>query len=742
MYVRGRGRTRRGRRLTEAGTITAAPAPPAPTAHAVRAGTQGAPRYWAFLSYSHDDKTWADWLHHALETYRVPRKLVGRDTGAGPLPARLTPIFRDRDELPAATDLGDKIEAALAASRFLVVLCSPTAATSRWANEEVLTFKRMHPDRPILAMIVDGEPGATDLPGREAEECFPPALRYELDAAGELSDERAEPIAADAREEGDGRKMALTKLVAGMLGVGLDELVEREAQRRQKRLAIITAASMAGMVVTSGLAVVALQARDEAREQRAEAEGLIGFMLGDLRGKLEPLGKLDVLDSVGERALRYYSGQDKKALSEEGLAQRSKALTLIGEIAQRRGDLDGALKRYSEALAGTAERLERAPDDPSRLFDHAQNVFWVGYIAWERRQIGEASRRFIEYKRLAERMIAIEPGNPRWQLEGVYADTNLGTLMLETKQYEPALTTLAGATRAAERLSAARPADQAYRTQVIDALAWQADAQEGAGRIAQALASRRRQVRLINALGSAGDTPDMQSKAAVAYKMIGRLEYLLGRIPIAIAELRHAAAIADGLRAVEPANAKWGSDSAGIYYQLGLILAETGDRQGAARAAWTSCALARQLVERDSSSVEARILHLGNCHFLRARGAANARSALREARAAIEIGENGSSGGRTDGRELRIKSLLVAGDQLAATNRTGDALANWSSALVILTAAGDSHPNMRALQFRLLRRLGRHEESEAAARQLEAMGYRTPVFVRERGRQDFNGRTA
>ena len=37
-------------------------------------------KYWAFLSYSHTDRKWGDWLHKALETYRVPRRLVGKES--------------------------------------------------------------------------------------------------------------------------------------------------------------------------------------------------------------------------------------------------------------------------------------------------------------------------------------------------------------------------------------------------------------------------------------------------------------------------------------------------------------------------------------------------------------------------------------------------------------------------------------------------------------------------------------
>ena len=108
-------------------------------------------RYRAFLSYSHKDSETAAWLHGALEKYRVPRALVGRETAAGTIPAHLNPIFRDRHELAASGDLGHTIREALAASRCLIVLCSPDAAQSRWANEEILAFKKLHPIAPVLA---------------------------------------------------------------------------------------------------------------------------------------------------------------------------------------------------------------------------------------------------------------------------------------------------------------------------------------------------------------------------------------------------------------------------------------------------------------------------------------------------------------------------------------------------------------------------------------------------------------
>lgn len=67
-------------------------------------------KYWAFISYSHRDAAIADWLHKKLETYRVPGSLVGTPSRDGTVPARLLPIFRDREELPTSSQLGDNLQ--------------------------------------------------------------------------------------------------------------------------------------------------------------------------------------------------------------------------------------------------------------------------------------------------------------------------------------------------------------------------------------------------------------------------------------------------------------------------------------------------------------------------------------------------------------------------------------------------------------------------------------------------------
>ncbi|MEZ5550964.1 MAG: TIR domain-containing protein [Pseudomonadales bacterium] len=160
-------------------------------------------RYKAFISYSHTDEPWASWLHRELEAYQPPEDLE--------LPGRLSPIFQDREELAASRDLSDAIEAALAASEFLIVVCSPAAASSKWVRAEVEKFIGFGREENVLCLIVEGKPHDA------RSECLPEPLR------------KREPLAADVRGDSSARSSALLRIVAGLLRVEFNRLRRREA---------------------------------------------------------------------------------------------------------------------------------------------------------------------------------------------------------------------------------------------------------------------------------------------------------------------------------------------------------------------------------------------------------------------------------------------------------------------------------------------------------------------------------
>jgi tetratricopeptide (TPR) repeat protein len=347
-------------------------------------------KYRAFISYSHADEEWAKWLHKSLETYRMPKRLVGRETAFGAVPDRIAPVFRDRDELATATNLGDILTRALQDSACQLVICSRRSAKSRWVNEEIKTFKRLGKAHRIFALIVDGEPGSSARPETADDECFPPALIYKMGADGELTSEPTEPIAADVRPGKDSKLDGKLKIIAGMFDVGLDELKQREAHRRQRHLMMLVAASVAGMAITSTLAGAAWIARNEAERQRVRAEAeaetarqTTRFMIDlfKVSDPSEALGNTitarEILDKGAKRIDRELAGQpaiqatlmDTMGTVYTSLGLYESAIPLVRKAYERRLQLWGTLHAETAAsLNHLGEVLTLRSD-----YDEAEN---------------------------------------------------------------------------------------------------------------------------------------------------------------------------------------------------------------------------------------------------------------------------------------------------------------------------------------------------------------------------------
>lgn len=108
-----------------------------------------------------------------------------------------------------------------------------------------------HQDR-VFALIVDGDSQAPDL----AERCFQSPLTTHPDGSAR------EPLAADARPSGDGKLLAKLKIIAGILGIRLDELRRRDMQRRQRLRMMSMGGALSIAIAMTVLALAAVSARN------------------------------------------------------------------------------------------------------------------------------------------------------------------------------------------------------------------------------------------------------------------------------------------------------------------------------------------------------------------------------------------------------------------------------------------------------------------------------------------------
>ena len=318
----------------------------------------------AFISYRHldnkeDGRRWAEWIHHGLENYQIPRSLLGRLNRAGkPIPSTLFPIFRDEEEMATARPLGELVEEGLQRSEWLIVLCSPRSAESPWLNSEVERFRELGRHDRILPVLLEGEPNAAARAKvgeaiDPALECLPRALRFSLQAPASpgrswTARERLlafdQELAADFRPEGKTEqgytsvgayrsalehrnalaapgsrhtrrqlrdlesryarrlKIMRLKIIAGLLDIPLVELTRRDAEARARRafgFAVVSAAIAAVVIIFAMLAFRESNRRRELLKEASRSDAAEAQRLSQRGEWQNAVAHLD-------RALRYW----------------------------------------------------------------------------------------------------------------------------------------------------------------------------------------------------------------------------------------------------------------------------------------------------------------------------------------------------------------------------------------------------------------------------------------------------
>jgi len=531
-------------------------------------------RYAAFLSYSHADARWAQWLHRRLEAYRVPARLVGTPGPGGPIAPRLGTIFRDRDELPTAGDLGTTIRAALAESAALIVICSPASARSPWVQAEIEAFRALDRGDRIFCFIVDGDPGA------QGQGCFAPALTgFGPDGV------HREPLAADARPDGDGRDRAFLKLVAGLLGVSYDALARREAQRRQRRLLAVTTASVCGMAFAIALAATAYIARNDAQRRQAQAEDILGFMLGDLREKLTTVGRLDLMRAVDDKATSYFATLKPRDLSDRALEEQARSLTGIGSVRLDEGKYAQAMAAFNEAYARSSALFQRQPGNGQRLFDRAQAEYWVGRVYLQRGLFDQTRIWFTRYRNSALQLAAMDPKNFDWQREVAYGHQTLAALDQSQGRNKEAEQAFRAELLLYRKWIAQHPNDASLRDEAANAASFLGSLAEDDGRLSEAEARFREQVDALSRNRAAEpDNAIWKTDWLYARVLLAQAQMAQGEFDAAQRNMDETARAADALAAQDRKNVEWQRLTGICHLKLAMLAMRT-DRLRAEREA-------------------------------------------------------------------------------------------------------------------------------------------------------------
>lgn len=470
----------------------------------------------------------------------------------------------------------------------------------------------------------------------------------------------------------------------------------------------------------------AVAAETEARARRAQADDLIGFMLGDLRTKLEPVGRLDVLNDVAAKALQYVGSKSNESLSMQELIDHSKALNQLGEVRMAQGQFVSAMPLFERSLDLSRTATARVPRDEAANFALALSHFWVANDLRVLNNTERALPHMRAYLSIAEKLAKQKPDDDRYAREVAYAHSNLGLLFEAQKNLTGALSEYRIALAIKQEQATRAPADAALQDDVARGLNKVAYALQRTGDLTGARQQFEAEVAIRERLAQL-DPKQMlwKQELAISHSMLSGLLEALGDTAGALQHRRADVALHAELSSFDPTNASWRRNWAIGRSWLAELLLEQHDVKGGLREIAAAEATLRDLSAGNSgrSASDLIAIQVKYADILGAAG--DTRGARAKALEALRLAE-----GAKPQSAYRIASALlqVGNAELALGNRAA-ANGAWQKARATLQPEA-SMLELRQLDTwaRILVVAGDRRAAEGVIRRTRDLGYRNVEF--------------
>ena len=503
---------------------------------------------------------------------------------------------------------------------------------------------------------------------------------------------------------------------------------------RRNRIAVIAASSVAlalvfGTLVSTWQAVRATRAERLASLERARAEDLLTFMLGDLREQLQRVGRLDVLEAVGDKATAYFGSLSPAEVNEAALARQAKALTQIGQIRVDQSRYADAASAFSEAYSRAAALTVRHPKDGDVLFLRGQTEYWNGVVHLRRGEISLAGDWLTRYRDTTMALGVLDPARHEWQSELAYNLHNLAALSETRGELAKARSDFLAELEALERMIASDPGNSDLRWRVADAHSWLGGIAERQGEFDEATRQYARQAAEFEqiAVADPGAVSRRYDQAnAILYQV--DIDMVIGKFESAGGLLGQARRLLDALVAHDGSNISWRAAFLNARLKEAVLARRRGDPAYAGRVLdealpQLDALSATEPSDRGLAGLLARAWRLRASLQADAGQAAAAASAAK----AIGIGEMLYRDGKaTDGDIGECAAAHVVSGEIAALS--GDAAGardDWQHATDLLAPRIGASRDWRLLDpaARAAVHMGRSAEARAMIEKLNLLGY-------------------
>jgi tetratricopeptide (TPR) repeat protein/class 3 adenylate cyclase/tRNA A-37 threonylcarbamoyl transferase component Bud32 len=411
------------------------------------------------------------------------------------------------------------------------------------------------------------------------------------------------------------RTAALALVVIGLVtGLAIYAFVERhEARQQTKEASAQRAAAQEQARIAETRRLAAQAAEKNANDARDQADGLIDFMLYDLRDKLKPLGRLDVLDDVAKKAKEYLDGLPKELMTTSRLQQQANMLDNLGDVRVAQGKLQDALNAYQQALA-LAHRL--AEQDQSNLgWQRGLSVSYdrVGNILVAQGKLQDGLDAYQKSLKIRQTLGEHDQSNSGWGRDLSVSYNKIGEVLVAQGKLQEALDAYQQGLVIAKRLAEQDKSNSVWQRDLSLSYNDVGGVLAAQGKLQDALDAYQQGLKIRETLvGQDASNTGWQRDLSVSYDRIADVLVEQGKLQEALDAYRQSLKIRRTLAEQDASNSGWQRDLAVSYNKVGNVLVAQGKLQEAEDSYQQDLAISKRLADQDqSNSIWQRDLSVG-----------------------------------------------------------------------------------------------------------------------------------
>ncbi len=255
------------------------------------------------------------------------------------------------------------------------------------------------------------------------------------------------------------------------------------------------------------------------------------------------------------------------------------ALTCLGDIKQKRGDLSGALKSFLNGLAIIDLLAKSDPGNAGWQYALGMSNGRIGGVQIAQGDLGAALKSYETNRDIIYGLANSDPGNAGWQRDLSVALNKVGGVQKDQGDLLGALKSYSDSLAIRELLAKSDPGNAQWQRNLSVAHCFVGNVQVAQGDLDGALKSYGDYVATAELLAKSDPGNAVwQRDLSVSYSKIGDILVAQGNLPEALKTYQAGLAIADLLAKSDPDNAGWQRDLSVSFGKLADVHKQSGDK--------------------------------------------------------------------------------------------------------------------------------------------------------------------